>query len=211
MMELMATLVFAIMIGRSISKEVMENMDAYHDVKMGDIILGNEFCNKIGVHAKPFDGLITIFNVTTDAENVKLISIHLYDKALLWHSQYIKNHGGFKSWEVYKQAALGRFGSVFDDPMAELKNLICETSAKIYKDAFDNLLSGVEISKDHDINLFIGGLPTKIKMEVMMFKPRTLADAYFLTNMQEATLNAIKKKNRMVFNGGNNTSTRFNA
>nr|GFA84058.1 hypothetical protein [Tanacetum cinerariifolium] len=41
---------------------VIENMDAYRDVEMGDIILENEFCKKIEVHAKRFDGLITIFN-----------------------------------------------------------------------------------------------------------------------------------------------------
>ncbi|GJV55960.1 retrotransposon-related protein [Tanacetum coccineum] len=142
-----------------------------------------------------------------DAEKVNLISIHLYDKALLWHSQYLKNQGGFVNWEVYKQAVLARFGSVFDDPMTELKNLKYENSAKTYEDAFDDLLSRVEISEDHAISLFMGGLPTEIEMGVRMFKPKTLVDAYCLTNLQEATLNAVKKKNRLVFNGG---STRYN-
>ncbi|GJT43780.1 putative reverse transcriptase domain-containing protein [Tanacetum coccineum] len=41
---------------------VMENMDAYRDIEMGDVILGKEFCNKIRVNAKWFDGMITIFN-----------------------------------------------------------------------------------------------------------------------------------------------------
>ncbi|GJT69049.1 hypothetical protein Tco_1028335 [Tanacetum coccineum] len=59
----------------------------------------------------------------TDAEKVKFILIHLYDKALLWHSQYIKNHGGFVSWKVYKEAVLARFGSMFNHPMAKLKIL----------------------------------------------------------------------------------------
>ncbi|GJZ78004.1 hypothetical protein Tco_0642676 [Tanacetum coccineum] len=113
--------------------------------------------------------------------------------------------------DAEKEVVLARFGSVFEDPMAELKNLKYETSAKIYEDAFDNLLSRVEISEDHDISLFIGGLPTEIEMRVRMFKPRTLTDAYCLTNLQEATLNALKKKNRIVFNGGSSTSIRFNA
>ncbi|GKE91714.1 hypothetical protein Tco_1572809, partial [Tanacetum coccineum] len=68
-------------------------------------------------------------------------------EALLWHSQYLKNQGGFVNWEVYKQAVLARFGSVFDDPMVELKNLKYENSAKTYEDAFDDLLSRVEISE----------------------------------------------------------------
>ncbi|GJX60154.1 putative reverse transcriptase domain-containing protein [Tanacetum coccineum] len=41
---------------------VMENMDAYRDKEMGDVIVGKEFCNKIGVDAKRFEGMITIFN-----------------------------------------------------------------------------------------------------------------------------------------------------
>ncbi|GKA93693.1 hypothetical protein Tco_0815679, partial [Tanacetum coccineum] len=40
----------------------MENMDAYRDKEMGDVIVGKEFCNKIEVNAKRFDGMITIFN-----------------------------------------------------------------------------------------------------------------------------------------------------
>ncbi|GJS94473.1 reverse transcriptase [Tanacetum coccineum] len=84
---------------------------------------------------------------------------------------------------------------------------------KEYEDAFDSLLSRVEISEEHAISMFMGGLPTKIEMEVRMFKPKTLADAYCLTNLQEATLNAVKKKGRSAFvpnqlrysNGSNST------
>ena len=37
-----------------------------------------------------------------------------------------------------------------------------------------------------------------------MFKPQSLADTYCLTNLQEATLNAVKKKNRSTFVPSNN-------
>ncbi|GJU12710.1 hypothetical protein Tco_1135106 [Tanacetum coccineum] len=56
-----------------------------------------------------------------------------------------------------------RFGSVFDDPMVELKNLKYETSAKIYEDAFDTLLSRVEISEYHVVSLFMGGYQLRLK------------------------------------------------
>ncbi|PWA47683.1 hypothetical protein CTI12_AA343190 [Artemisia annua] len=36
-----------------------------------------------------------------------------------------------------------------------------------------------------------------------MFKPQTLADAYCLTNLQEATLEAVKKKNMSAYTGNN--------
>ncbi|GKD40714.1 hypothetical protein Tco_1260921 [Tanacetum coccineum] len=118
--------------------------------------------------------------------------------ALLWHNQFIKSQGGYSSRETYKQAVLARFGTVYDDPMSELKNLKYETTARVYQDAFDDLLSRVEISEDRAISLFMGGLPPEIAMGVRMFKPRKLADAYCLTNLQEATLDAVKKKNVAV-------------
>ncbi|GKE19783.1 reverse transcriptase, partial [Tanacetum coccineum] len=42
-------------------------------------------------------------------------------------------------------------------------------------------------------------LPTEFDMGVRMFKHQTLADAYCLTNLQEATLNAVKKNNKVQF------------
>ncbi|GJZ75755.1 hypothetical protein Tco_0640220 [Tanacetum coccineum] len=37
---------------------------------------------------------------------------------------------------VYKDAIIQRFGTEFDDPMSELKNVKYETNAKAYQDAF---------------------------------------------------------------------------
>nr|GEU44746.1 putative mitochondrial protein [Tanacetum cinerariifolium] len=131
---------------------------------------------------------------TSDADKVTLISIYLYDKALLWHSQFMRIHETNVGWEVYKKEILERFGNVYEDPMSELKNLKYETTAREYEDAFDSLLSRVEINKDHAVSLFMRGIPTEIEMGVRMFKPKTLADAYCLTNLKEATLNVVKKK-----------------
>ncbi|GJU36310.1 homeodomain-like protein [Tanacetum coccineum] len=41
---------------------VIENMDAYRDEGMSDIIVGKPFCRKIYVKARRFDGMITIYN-----------------------------------------------------------------------------------------------------------------------------------------------------
>ncbi|GJY18606.1 putative mitochondrial protein [Tanacetum coccineum] len=114
-------------------------------------------------------------------------------------SQFFRIHGTNVSWEVYKKSILARFGNVYKDLMSELKNLKYETTAREYEDAFDNLLSRVKINKDHAVSLFMRGLLTEIEIGVRMFKPKTLADAYCLTNLQEATLNAVKKKGRSTF------------
>ncbi|GJY52038.1 putative mitochondrial protein [Tanacetum coccineum] len=82
--------------------------------------------------------------------------------------------------------------------MSALKILKYETTVREYEDAFDILLSRVEVSEEH-VSLFMGGLPTEIEMGVRMFKPKTLANAYCLTNLQEATLNVVKKKGISAF------------
>nr|GEX48086.1 retrotransposon protein, putative, Ty1-copia subclass [Tanacetum cinerariifolium] len=69
---------------------------------------------------------------TPDVEKVTLISIYLYDKALLWHSQLVRTLGNNKY----------------------------ETTAREYEEAFDNLLSRVEVSEDHAVSLFMGGSST---------------------------------------------------
>ncbi|GJT62999.1 ty3-gypsy retrotransposon protein [Tanacetum coccineum] len=71
---------------------------------------------------------------TPKEEKVKIIFVHLFDKALLWHRQLIKTKGENVSWNDYKEAITERFGSIYEDPMAALKMLrglpfIVETDA----------------------------------------------------------------------------------
>ncbi|GKF73655.1 hypothetical protein Tco_0219987, partial [Tanacetum coccineum] len=98
------------------------------------------------------------------------------------------------------------FGSVYDDPVALLKNAKYDKSVKEYQDTFDNLLSTVEVSEDHAISLYLGGLPTELEMSVRMFRPKTLSDAYCLTILQEAAFEAVKKKSKPFVN---QTTRRF--
>ncbi|GJV37401.1 hypothetical protein Tco_1409878 [Tanacetum coccineum] len=41
---------------------VLENMDAYHDEGMGDVIFGEPFLRKVGIKTRRFEGMITIYN-----------------------------------------------------------------------------------------------------------------------------------------------------
>ncbi|GJR15631.1 RNA-directed DNA polymerase like protein [Tanacetum coccineum] len=140
---------------------------------------------------------------TPNEDKVKIVSVHLSDKALLWHRQYLSVNGENVGWEVYKNAIIQIFGSIFEDPMFALKNAKYAKNAREYQDLFDTLLCRVTISQEHAISLNLGGLPTELEMSVRMFKPATLADAYSLTMLQEVILDAMKKKNK--------TSGSFNA
>ncbi|GJW35358.1 putative mitochondrial protein [Tanacetum coccineum] len=107
------------------------------------------------------------FSIDEIPENqkVKLISVHLFDTALLWHRQFIRLNGEAVSWDVYKKE-----------------------------------LHRVDVSKEHAVSFYLGGLPAEIEMGVRMFRPTTLADAYQLTNYQEATLETMRKKNKVMVN-----------
>ncbi|GKD55902.1 hypothetical protein Tco_1289289 [Tanacetum coccineum] len=41
---------------------VLEDMDAYHDEGMDDVIVGELFLGEVGIKARRFDGMITIYN-----------------------------------------------------------------------------------------------------------------------------------------------------
>nr|GEV90864.1 hypothetical protein [Tanacetum cinerariifolium] len=41
---------------------VLEDMDAYRDERMGDVIFGEPFLREVGINAKRFEGRITIYN-----------------------------------------------------------------------------------------------------------------------------------------------------
>nr|GFC93955.1 gypsy/Ty3 retroelement polyprotein [Tanacetum cinerariifolium] len=73
----------------------------------------------------------------------------------------------------------------------------------------DTLLSRVEVSEEHALSLYLGGLPTELEMSVRMFRPKTLSDAYCLTTLQEATLEAIKKKSGPFTNHSNNRFRKY--
>ncbi|GKD55673.1 hypothetical protein Tco_1289060 [Tanacetum coccineum] len=40
---------------------VLENMDAYRDNRMGDVIVGEPFLREVGIKAKRFEGIITFY------------------------------------------------------------------------------------------------------------------------------------------------------
>ena len=90
------------------------------------------------------------------AENqkVRLVSMHMFDKALNWHKQFVKRHGENVEWALYEREVKIRFDSVFEDPMVELKNLKQVSTVQVYQDEFEVLMNKVELSEAYAISLF---------------------------------------------------------
>ncbi|GJY60639.1 hypothetical protein Tco_0461296 [Tanacetum coccineum] len=97
--------------------------------------------------------------------------------------QFVRAQGENVTWPMYEEAILKRFGEVNEDPMAKLKNLRYKTTIKQYPI----------------------GLPPTIKMNVRMFRPRTLADAFSLSNFQETALALTKQRYTPLLHTPRNT------
>ncbi|GJW73773.1 putative mitochondrial protein [Tanacetum coccineum] len=129
-----------------------------------------------------------------EGDKVKLASMHLYDKALAWHQQFTRIHGENVNWEVYVEALLKRFSSTYEDPMSELKNIRQKGGlVQLYIDAFDVIMTKVEIPEAQAVSFFLGGLDKEIEITVRMFKPQSLVDAYCLSKLQESNNNVSRK------------------
>ncbi|GJV59019.1 hypothetical protein Tco_1465119 [Tanacetum coccineum] len=61
---------------------VLEDMDAYRDEGIGDVIVGEPFLREVRIKAKWFDGMITIYNGNDEVseEDVKNGISHAYQK-----------------------------------------------------------------------------------------------------------------------------------
>ena len=135
-------------------------------------------------------------NVQED-QKVNLVSLHLSDLALMWHRQVVRHLGENVSWAMYRDAILKRFGSVYDDPLSEIKKLKQSGTVQEYIDAYDRLLCRVDLPDDQSMSFFMARLKSEIELAVRMFRPMSLADLYGLCKLEEAKVNVNKLKYRL--------------
>ncbi|GKD93882.1 hypothetical protein Tco_1373719 [Tanacetum coccineum] len=66
---------------------VLEDMDAYRDKGMGNVIVGEPFLREVRIKARRFDGMITIYNGNDEvSEEDKMNGIsHSYQKLKLFY------------------------------------------------------------------------------------------------------------------------------
>ncbi|GJY26780.1 putative reverse transcriptase domain-containing protein, partial [Tanacetum coccineum] len=61
---------------------VLKDMDAYHDEGMGDVIFGEPFFREVGINARRFEGMITIYNGNTKwRDHIRGLNITLINNA----------------------------------------------------------------------------------------------------------------------------------
>nr|GEW87392.1 hypothetical protein [Tanacetum cinerariifolium] len=98
--------------------------------------------------------------------------------------------------DPHKKAIMQRFGSPYDDPMGDINNLRHTGSIEEYHNAFDRLQSRIDLPEDQQVSCYIAGLQNDVEMAVRMFRPKTLAEVYHLSKVQEAAIKVNKQKYR---------------
>lgn len=117
---------------------------------------------------------------------VKIASVHLDGKALLWHQAYMKGRitREVPMWEEYVRAMSARFGTrEYEDPMTEMVSLRQTHSVQQYLDRFDELHNALDLPDQYAMSCFLAGLKQEISGLVRMFKPQTLQDAVSLAKL----------------------------
>ncbi|GKC75618.1 reverse transcriptase [Tanacetum coccineum] len=125
-------------------------------------------------------------HIVENDQKIRLVSMHLFGKALNWHKYFMSKYGEVMTWEVYQTHVQKRFESVFEDLVVELKNLRQTTSVQVNQDSFEELLNKVDIKDTYAVSLFIRGLKEEITYAVRMFKPTSLSDAFCLAKLKKA-------------------------
>nr|GEV02797.1 retrotransposable element Tf2 [Tanacetum cinerariifolium] len=135
------------------------------------------------------------FKVDNIADNYKvnLVSIHLFDLALMWHIKFVRFMRKDVNRGAYRAAILKRFDTVYDDHLGELKKLKQTDHVQEYIDAFDRLTCRIDLAEFQCISFFLACLSSEIELAVRMFKLTTLAEVYGLFKLEEAKLNAVKQ------------------
>nr|GEV23328.1 hypothetical protein [Tanacetum cinerariifolium] len=92
------------------------------------------------------------------------------------------------SWNSFKEAIMLRFGSAYDDLIGYNKNLRHTGTIEEYHNAFDRLLSRIDLPEDQQVSCYIARLQSEVELVVRMFRPKTLAKVYHLSKVQEAAI-----------------------
>ncbi|KAA8539824.1 hypothetical protein F0562_026516 [Nyssa sinensis] len=146
------------------------------------------------------------FNAIDETQKVRLASIHMEDRAIHWFRWYEKTHI-LRTWREFAGALIARFGdSLFDDAVRQLTKLRQISTVKTYQEKFEELANKTNgLSEEFFVSCFVSGLKDEIKAGVQMFRPKNVSQAMGLARLQEETIEALAKKNR-VFSKSYNSS-----
>ena len=124
---------------------------------------------------------------TPNDRRLELIQVHLEGRALQWHQTLMSQEEEIDmNWHKYIQCLREQFGQhLIYDPVSELVNLKQIDSVLEYQHKFEELVSQLQLFKEHKISFYLGGLKKDIKSIVRLLKLKILIMAMNLAKLWE--------------------------
>ncbi|CAM8999660.1 unnamed protein product [Rhodiola kirilowii] len=134
---------------------------------------------------------------------VRLASLHMEGKALQWHHNFMSSRfDQFPSWPEYIVAISTRFGSLLDDPLADLVSLKQGADhVEEYLDKFECALTRLTLPIHHALSIFLTNMHPHLALHVRQFNVSTVAEAARIARLHESSLqHSPQKFSRAPFN-----------
>ncbi|WZZ27587.1 hypothetical protein YC2023_010988 [Brassica napus] len=126
---------------------------------------------------------------TPEEAKVGIASMHFDGEASTWHQALMQEDDDaliLRSWRGYKIRLKERFEEIFDDPMAELKELREIDGIADYNAKFELIQTRLKLSEEYLTCAYLAGLHLDTQMHVRMFHPRSTRQCLVLGRLYEA-------------------------
>jgi hypothetical protein len=115
---------------------------------------------------------------TGDNDKVEIAAFHLTGVAQHWFYMLVRNAGDINaiSWSLFRSLCQQRFGPPLGtNHLSDLARLTCCNSVKDYQEAFqEHLAHASYLTQLQQVQLFTGGLPDPIRIDVELQAPTDL-------------------------------------
>ena len=131
---------------------------------------------------------------TLATDRTWLASYHLRGNAQTWYYSLEQDEGGMPSWERFRELCLLRFGPpVRGSRLAELGRLPFTTTVQDYADRFQALACHAPgVTGQQRADLFVGGLPDTIRVDVELQAPTDLQTAIHYARAYERRVQSMQ-------------------
>ncbi|KAI5021136.1 hypothetical protein ZWY2020_054700 [Hordeum vulgare] len=120
---------------------------------------------------------------TMASDRTWIASYHLRGAAQTWYDALEQDEGGMPPWERFRDLRLAKLG-----------RLPFTTSVQDFADCFETLACHApDITARQRAELFVGGLPDHIRIDVEMRDPQDLQTAMYYTRAYEQRANALQQ------------------
>ena len=146
------------------------------------------------------DRFFTQYRVGNE-QRVEMAALYLTDAAEVWYQSMVLS-GGIPNWIEFKEDLISRFGEiVVSDVVEEFNKLQQIGTVEEFLGRFEDLkaqmlIRNPALNEAHFLSSFVGALKEEIRLEVKMFKSRTLKEAVEKVRMKEMTIEVGVATNR---------------